>query len=125
MKLFLSVLALIFFISVGTFAQEKSCCSSGDHSKKEVSIEKSINKDGKTVEVKETVMKDGKTVEVKKVLNEEIKKDGCCSSDKEMTGKTSDKNKDCSSKDLSSNKSDCCKSDLKAESKTEVEKKDK
>lgn len=125
MKLFLSVLALIFFISVGTFAQEKSCCSSGDHSKKEVSIEKSINKDGKTVQVKETVMKDGKTVEVKKVVNEEVKKDGCCSSGKEMIGNKSDKDKDCSTKEVSSNKSDCCKTDLKAENKIEVEKKDK
>ncbi|MEP0861279.1 MAG: hypothetical protein HRF52_07550 [Ignavibacterium sp.] len=125
MKLFLSVLALIFFISVGTFAQEKSCCSSGEHSKKEVSIEKSINKDGKTVQVKETIMKDGKTVEVKKVVNEEIKNDGCCSSEKNMSNKTSDKSKDCSTKDVSLNKSDCCKSDLKAENKIEMEKKNK
>lgn len=123
MKLFLSVFSLIFFISVGIFAQEKSCCSSGDHSKKEVSIEKSINKDGKTVGVKETVMKDGMNIEVKKVVTEEMKKEGC--SDKEAISKISTDKDDNSTKDVSLNKSDCCKSELKTENKTEVEKKDK
>ncbi len=119
MKLFLSVFALIFFISFGTFAQEKSCCSSGDHAKKEVSFEKSINKDGKTVEIKETVMKDGKTVEVKKVVNEEMKMDGCCSSSTEKSELTTDKKEHCATKDVSENKSECCKSDLKAEHKVD------
>lgn len=118
MKLFLSVFALIFFISFVSFAQEKSCCSSGDHAKKEVSIEKSIDKEGKTVEIKETVMKDGKTVEIKKVVNEEMKMDGCCSS-KEKSELTTDKKEHCSKKDVSENKSDCCKTDLKAEHKVD------
>lgn len=113
MKFLLSVFAFLFVLSISSFAQEKSCCSSGDKVKKEVSIEKTINKDGKTVEVKETVMKDGKTVEVKKVLKE----DGCCSGNKESVHKSSDEK--CSDKKDISMKSDCCKTDKKTEMKSE------
>lgn len=113
MKFLLTVFAFLFVLSISSFAQEKSCCSSGDKVKKEVSIEKSLNKDGKTVEVKETIMKDGKTVEVKKV----IKEDGCCTGSKGTVKNSSDEK--CSDKKDVSMKSDCCKSDLKAENKTE------
>lgn len=113
MKFLLSVFAFLFVLSISSFAQEKSCCSSGDKVKKEVSIEKSINKDGKTVEVKETIMKDGKTVEVKKV----VKEDNCCSGSKESVNKSSDEK--CIDKKDVSMKSDCCKFDTKVENKTE------
>lgn len=113
MKFLLTVFAFLFVLSISSFAQEKSCCSSGDKVKKEACIEKSINKDGKTVEVKETIMKDGKTVEVKKV----IKEDGCCTGSKGTVKNSSDEK--CSDKKDVSMKSDCCKSDLKAENKTE------
>lgn len=123
MKFIVALFTFILLLSFGSFAQEKSCCSSGDHSKKEVSIEKSINKDGKTIEIKETVMRDGKTVEVKKVINEEGKKDGCCSSNQEIKTSTSDKSKDCKTKDVTLSKSGCCSNELKAENKVEAEKK--
>jgi len=114
MKFVISMFAFLFVLSVGVFAQEKSCCSSGDHVKKEVSIEKSVNKDGKNIEVKETVIKDGKTVEVKKVVKEE----GCCSDGKHTTDVKSDKGS-CSNKDVSMKKDDCCKSETKTETKSE------
>ncbi|MCA2004721.1 MAG: hypothetical protein LDL01_02900 [Ignavibacterium sp.] len=120
MKLILSLFLFIFFISSGVFAQEKSCCS-GDQVKKEVTIEKSINKDNKTVEIKETVVKDGKTVEVKKVINEEKSKDGCCASSKDKSEMNSEVKKDCTTKDITEKKSDCCKSDVKVEKKVEKE----
>lgn len=116
MKLILSSFLLFFFITSGVFAQEKSCCS-GDQVKKEVTIEKSINKDNKSVEIKETVIKDGKTVEVKKVINEEMSRNGCCASSKDK----SEVKKDCATKEITDQKGDCCKSEIKVEKKIEKE----
>lgn len=113
MKFLLSLFAFLFVFSINSFTQEKPCCSNGDKVKKEVSTEKSINKDRKTVEVKETIIKEGKIVEVEKVIIEE----GCCSGIKESVDKSS--NEKCRDKKNVSMKSDCCKSDLKAENKTE------
>lgn len=106
MKFFLPLIAFLLIISVSTFAQEKSCCSSGDMVKKEVKIEKTSDN---------SKVKEIQKIEIIKAVNEGEDKTSCSTDKISLSGTESEKG--CCSSDLAMKDAECCKSKEKADSK--------